>query len=58
MTAEAPLVAPQNDHRFPCHTCGSDLRFDPASAQLVCDHCGNTEAIGGGLAWGSVIIRW
>ncbi|MBU0781374.1 MAG: DNA-directed RNA polymerase subunit RPC12/RpoP [Loktanella salsilacus] len=48
MTAEAPLVAPQNDHRFPCHTCGSDLRFDPASAQLVCDHCGNTEAIGGG----------
>ena len=36
------------EHRFPCETCGSDLRFDPAAGQLVCDHCGNTEAIVGG----------
>ena len=35
------------EHRFPCDTCGSDLRFDPASHQLVCDHCGNTEVIEG-----------
>ena len=35
------------EHRFPCDTCGSDLRFDPTSVQLVCDHCGNTEEIEG-----------
>jgi len=35
------------EHRFPCETCGSDLRFDPASHQLVCDHCGNQQVIGG-----------
>lgn len=34
------------EHRFPCDTCGSDLRYDPGTAQLVCDHCGNTQAIG------------
>lgn len=33
------------DHRFPCDTCGSDLRFDPDQGQLVCDHCGNVEAV-------------
>ncbi len=33
------------DHRFPCSSCGSDLRFDPASGDLKCDHCGNTETI-------------
>ena len=40
-TADAPLT----EHRFPCDTCGSDLRFDPATSQLVCDHCGNTEPV-------------
>ena len=35
------------EHRFPCNACGSDLRFDPARGLLVCDHCGNTQAIGG-----------
>lgn len=38
----------QIEHRFPCDTCGSDLRFDPGTHQLVCDHCGNTEVIEGG----------
>jgi predicted RNA-binding Zn-ribbon protein involved in translation (DUF1610 family) len=38
------------EHRFPCGTCGSDLRFDPATRQLVCDHCGNTEPINDGWA--------
>lgn len=33
-------------HRFPCAACGADYRFDPAQERLVCDHCGNTEAIG------------
>lgn len=34
------------EHRFPCDTCGSDLRFDPASSDLKCDHCGHAEPIG------------
>lgn len=29
------------EHRFPCDTCGADLRFAPDQAELVCDHCGN-----------------
>lgn len=36
------------EHRFPCNTCGSDMRFDPAEGMLVCDHCGNREPIDGG----------
>ncbi len=38
---------PQAEHRFPCTACGSDLRFDPQTGQLVCDHCGNAEPIEG-----------
>jgi Zn finger protein HypA/HybF involved in hydrogenase expression len=38
---------PRAEHRFPCETCGSDLRYAPDARQLVCDHCGNTEAIEG-----------
>jgi Zn finger protein HypA/HybF involved in hydrogenase expression len=38
--ASAPLA----EHHFPCDTCGSDLRFDPAQRLLICDHCGNTES--------------
>jgi hypothetical protein len=33
------------EHRFPCEACGSDLRFDPVSQRLVCDHCGHTDPI-------------
>ncbi|MBJ3761158.1 primosomal protein N' (replication factor Y) - superfamily II helicase [Maribius pontilimi] len=32
-------------HRFPCEQCGSDLRFDPGSGNLVCDHCGHVEPL-------------
>ncbi|MGC1502778.1 MAG: TFIIB-type zinc finger domain-containing protein [Sulfitobacter sp.] len=39
--------SPQTEHRFPCDTCGSDLRYAPDAGQLVCDHCGNTETIEG-----------
>lgn len=35
----------QQEHRFPCDNCGSDMRFDPGDDRLVCDHCGNTEPI-------------
>lgn len=34
-------------HRFPCDNCGSDLRFQPGTDRLVCDHCGHEEAIAG-----------
>jgi len=39
----------QAEHRFPCNTCGSDLRFDPGDHQLICDHCGNVEPIEGSI---------
>jgi len=45
--SDKPPAAPNQEHRYPCDTCGSDLRFDPASAQLVCDFCGNTQPIQG-----------
>ncbi|KJZ19692.1 TFIIB-type zinc finger domain-containing protein [Loktanella sp. S4079] len=44
MTAE---TVSDVEHRFPCNTCGSDLRFDPREHQLICDHCGNQEPIEG-----------
>lgn len=44
------------DHHFPCDNCGADLRFDPAARQLVCDHCGNSQALGGG-PWGKTQIK-
>jgi len=33
------------EHRFPCETCGSDMRFDPGDEQLICDFCGNVDLI-------------
>ncbi|SFC51432.1 primosomal protein N' (replication factor Y) - superfamily II helicase [Tropicimonas isoalkanivorans] len=40
-------------HRFPCPTCGADLRFSPERGSLVCDHCGYVEPVsaGGRSAW-------
>lgn len=40
---DAPPPAPIEEHRFPCDNCGSDMRFDPETGKLVCDHCGNTQ---------------
>ncbi|MEE9453850.1 MAG: primosomal protein N' (replication factor Y) - superfamily II helicase [Paracoccaceae bacterium] len=37
-------MAPQ-EHRFPCNICGADMRFDPGTGALSCDHCGATEKI-------------
>ncbi|MGR3540883.1 MAG: primosomal protein N' (replication factor Y) - superfamily II helicase [Hasllibacter sp.] len=42
---DALPAAPVEDHRFPCPACGSDMRFDPASQGLRCDHCGNAEPL-------------
>ena len=44
---DAPTAAPVEEHRFPCTTCGSDLRYDPGQGRMVCDHCGNVEEIEG-----------
>ncbi|WP_375692018.1 TFIIB-type zinc finger domain-containing protein [Pseudooceanicola sp. LIPI14-2-Ac024] len=43
-----PDTAPADaraEHRFPCPNCGADYRYDPASGQLICDFCGNTETV-------------
>lgn len=36
---------PQDEHRFPCSNCGSDMRFAPTEGKMICDHCGNEEPI-------------
>ena len=46
---------PTDEHRFPCDACGSDLRFDPGDHQLICDHCGNMQAIVADGPWTGAI---
>lgn len=41
-----PPPAAPGERRFPCPSCGSELRFDPASQGLLCPHCGHAEPIG------------
>lgn len=41
MTAASPGA----EQRFPCPSCGADLRFQPGEGQLICDHCGHTAAL-------------
>jgi predicted RNA-binding Zn-ribbon protein involved in translation (DUF1610 family) len=36
---------PQEEHRFPCASCGADLRFAPGQTELVCPYCGHAQAI-------------
>ena len=48
---------PQQEHRFPCDACGSDLRFDPGAGQLVCDHCGNAESIADTGVGGGALVE-
>ena len=43
-----PPTAPEQEFRFPCDNCGSDMAFDPGGHQLVCDHCGNTKPVSEG----------
>lgn len=45
-SAEATSAEVAEEHRFPCDACGSDMRFDPTSGNLKCDHCGNEEVMG------------
>ncbi len=42
--AKAPAATLEH-HRFPCPSCGSDLRFDPGAQALACQHCGHSEPV-------------
>jgi DNA-directed RNA polymerase subunit RPC12/RpoP len=44
---ETPPPAPDEEHRYPCPQCGSDLRFDSAHGALSCTHCGYQASIEG-----------
>lgn len=48
---------PMEEHRFPCDNCGSDFRFSPEAGQLVCDHCGHSEAVEGGSPWANPLAE-
>ncbi len=39
------MSATAQAHRWPCATCGSDLRFAPDQGLLACDHCGAVQDI-------------
>ncbi|HBM60819.1 MAG TPA: primosomal protein N' (replication factor Y) - superfamily II helicase [Citreicella sp.] len=41
------------EHRFPCDNCGADYRYDPATGELICDHCGDRHGIEGAGPWDS-----
>jgi DNA-directed RNA polymerase subunit RPC12/RpoP len=43
----AETQPPPEEHRFPCNTCGADLRFDPEKARMVCDFCGADQPVDG-----------
>lgn len=38
-------AASNEEHRFPCPSCGSDLRFSADKGDLMCDHCGHVEHV-------------
>lgn len=40
----------EEQHRFPCPSCGADMRFDPGQNRLICDFCGHTEVVEKGVA--------
>lgn len=54
MTDPAP---PTEEHRFPCNTCGSDLRYSPGTHILKCGHCGNDQQITNRGVWRGQSIR-
>ena len=46
--APSPVLT---EHRFPCNSCGADLRYAPGNDALICDHCGNRQEIEGEGPW-------
>ncbi len=51
------MTPTEQDHRFPCDQCGSDLRYSPGTELLVCDHCGAQQPIEGHSIWRNSAIR-
>jgi predicted RNA-binding Zn-ribbon protein involved in translation (DUF1610 family) len=52
------MEADSKTHRFPCDSCGSDLRYAPGTDHLSCDHCGNQQPIEGARsAWRGGAVR-
>ena len=45
--SEAEAMVENGEHRFPCHTCGGNLRYKPGTDMLACPHCGAEEPIPG-----------
>lgn len=43
--SDPETTRPEDEHRFPCSDCGSDMRYAPQDGKMICDHCGNEEAI-------------
>lgn len=41
----------EQEHRFPCHSCGADMRFAPTEHALICDHCGAKEPFSETSPW-------
>ncbi|MEM8555475.1 MAG: primosomal protein N' (replication factor Y) - superfamily II helicase [Pseudomonadota bacterium] len=40
--SSATIAPAKTGQEFPCDACGANMRFDPVSGQMSCDHCGNT----------------
>lgn len=53
----ADPVTAAMETRFPCETCGSDLRYAPGTDLLECDHCGSQQKIQGTSGWRGTAIR-
>ncbi len=51
------MNTPVKEHQFPCNTCGSDLRYNPGSTTLECDHCGATQNITDHANWDQQAIQ-
>jgi DNA-directed RNA polymerase subunit RPC12/RpoP len=49
---------PTKEFRFPCRHCGSDMRFNPDTAGLSCDHCGSTEDLPSLGPWAKAAGNW
>ncbi len=51
------MAAKVEEHKFPCNTCGSDLRYSPGTAVMECGHCGSTQQITNRGGWRGQSIR-
>ena len=45
------------EHRFPCHQCGADVRYEPGAQHLTCDFCGHTQPLDDEGPWNNPIVE-